>query len=293
MTRVLALAVVVTVVAIVAGWRPWEQPDRPPASPDARPSASPSSSGAPAGSPSPSPPASLTRADPPPTPRPGACHRLSYDEAVAPTVEDRPVPCAQEHTAVTYLVGRLDTVVDGHLVAVDSERVRDQVARTCPARFARQVGGTVEQRRLSLLRPVWFTPTVEESDAGARWFRCDVVALARHRTLAPLSGSLAGVLHEQAGRERYGLCATAEPGTPAFERVICSIRHSWRAVRTVPLPGTSYPGVRAVRRAGEGPCRAAGRAAAGNRLDFRWGYEWPTAQQWRTGRTYGICWVPD
>ena len=28
-----------------------------------------------------------------------------------------------------------------------------------------------------MLRTVWFTPSVEESDAGANWYRCDVVAL--------------------------------------------------------------------------------------------------------------------
>jgi hypothetical protein len=203
------------------------------------------------------------------------------------------VPCAQPHTAVTVEVGRLDTVVGGHLVAVDSERVRDQVARTCPAEVEAHLGGTLEQRRLSQLRSVWFTPTVEESDAGASWFRCDAVALAREGTLAPLGPSVEGVLDTEAGRDRYGLCATAEPGTAGSRRVICSESHAWRAVRTVTFPGADYPGVAAVRAAGEEPCRAAGRAASADSLDFQWGYEWPTATQWRKGQRYGLCWVPD
>ena len=286
MTRVFALlaAVLVTAAVIAAGWRPWDRPEE-----AAPPSATPSLTS----SPSTSPAATPTPADPPPSPRAGVCHRLSYDEAVAPTVDSRPVPCRQPHTSLTYLVGPLDTVVDGPLVAVDSERVLEQVAHTCQSRFVDRIGGTLQQRRLSLLRPVWFTPTVEESDAGATWFRCDVVALARDRSLAPLTGTFAGVLDRPAGRNRYGLCATAEPGTPAFVRVTCSARHTWRAVRTVQLPAGRYPGVAAVGRAGEAPCRAAGRAAAPSQLDFRWGYEWPSARQWRDGRRYGICWVPD
>ena len=28
-------------------------------------------------------------------------------------------------------------------------------------------------------------------------------------------------------------------------------------------------------------------------LDYEWGYEWPTAEQWAAGQTYGRCWAPD
>jgi len=233
------------------------------------------------------------RATAPPAPDGGACYRLSYGEAVAPTSTRSPVGCDREHTSATYLVGELDTVVDGHLVAVDAAEVRGQVSSACPARFAEHVGGTEEQRRLSVLRPVWFTPTVEESDAGATWFRCDVIAVARDRQLAPLDGRAAGALASEAGRARYGLCGTAEPGAAGFSRVICAEEHSWRAIRTVTFTGPDYPGEDTVRTAGEEPCRAAGRAASADQLDFQWGYEWPTARQWRDGQTYGLCWVPD
>ncbi len=65
---------------------------------------------------------------------------------------------------------------NGHLLAVDSDAVREQVARRCPPQLAAYVGATEEQLRLSLLRPVWFTPTIEQSDAGAA-----LVPLRRHR----------------------------------------------------------------------------------------------------------------
>ena len=42
------------------------------------------------------------------------------------------MPCSERHTAQTIHVGRLDTVVDGHALAVDSDRVLHQLATTCP-----------------------------------------------------------------------------------------------------------------------------------------------------------------
>jgi hypothetical protein len=228
-----------------------------------------------------------------PPPANDACYDLSYDEAVAPTVTAEPVDCRRRHTAATFAVGRLDTVVHGHLLAVDSDRVRAQVADTCPTQLASFVGGTLADRRLSMLRAVWFTPTVEESDAGASWYRCDVVALARDAELAPLTGRLAGVLGTPEGADRYGMCGTAQPGTEGFDRVVCSREHSWRAVEVVPFADGPYPGAERVRAAGETPCEDAGAAAAGDSLDYQWGYEWPSAAQWADGQHYGRCWVPN
>ena len=285
MTRRTASVLAAAVALVLGGCSGGDDADRSASSPSPSPSVSVSATG----SPSPSAAAPL-----PQPPRDRACYRLDYAEAVAPTVDAAEVPCKRPHTSKTFSVGELDTVVDGHLLAVDSARVRDQVASTCPKRFADFVGGTKEDRRLSMLRPVWFTPTVEESDAGASWFRCDAVALAADERLAPLStGRLQGALDRTDDRDRYAMCGTAAPGTPGFERVICSSDHSWRAVATVPFDDGRYPGVAKVRTAGDAPCKDAGADAAGGDLDYKWGYEWPTAAQWRAGQTYGLCWAPD
>jgi len=203
-----------------------------------------------------------------------------------------PVPCARKHTAITFRVGELTSVVDGHLLSVDSDGVQAQVAAECPRAFAEFVGGTVEDRRLSMLRPAWFTPSLGESDAGANWYRCDVVALAADERLAPLTGRLAGALGRAEARDRYAMCGTAEPGTASFRRVICSADHSWRALSTVDLPGRRYPGVDRVRAAGQETCKDAANAVAEDPLNYRWGYEWPTREQWAAGQHYGICWAP-
>jgi len=256
----------------------------------AGPTPSPSSSGS--SSPA-SPSATPSRARPPKAPRDRACYKLSYDEAVAPTTEARSVACTGTHTSMTYAVGGLDTVVDGHLLAVDSKHVQAQVASECPRRLPSFLGGTLDDLHLSMLRSVWFTPTVETSDAGADWYRCDVIAVAADGRLAPLSTGMAGVLGTSAGRDRFGMCGTAQPGTASFHRVICSGDHSWRAIRVVHFSTNDYPGPGAAQQAGQTICKDAGQSAASNSLDFTWSYEWPTAQQWAAGQDYGLCWVPD
>lgn len=215
---------------------------------------------------------------PPPQPRDRSCYRIDHADALAPTAEVDSVPCTTRHTAMTYAVGDLGPGVDP--------------ARTCTRRFATFVGGTPEDRQLTMLRPVWFTPTEADLEAGASWYRCDAVALAGADRLAPLTGRLKGALGRERQRDTYAMCGTARPGTPGFERVACSGRHSWRAVATVPFDAERYPGLAQVRTAGEEPCQDAGAAAAGGSLDYEWGYEWPTAEQWRAGQRYGICWAP-
>ena len=37
----------------------------------------------------------------------------------------------------------------------------------------------------------------------------------------------------------------------------------------------------------------AARAIASDALDYEWGYEWPTKEQWQAGQTFGRCWAPD
>jgi hypothetical protein len=232
---------------------------------------------------------------PPAAPREGACYRLRFEQLTEPSNGSRPVPCSSRHDAETVHVGRLDTVVAGHAVSVDSDRVLRQLSRECPRRFAEHVGGSAEGRDLSRLEVVWFAPTLAQADRGADWFRCDVVALAGQDALYPLPPPrrLAKVLDGPDGAA-YGLCGTAAPGDPDFARVICARQHSWRAVATIPLAGgRTYPGQGSVRRSGDETCRDRVRAGAADPLKFRYGWEWPTREQWQRGQHFGYCWAPD
>jgi hypothetical protein len=239
-------------------------------------------------------PAPPPTAGPPPSPpEEGVCYGLSFRQALAPTNKSKATPCDGPHTSETYAVGTLDTVIDGHLLAVDSDRVQAQVADTCPETLADFLGGDQADLRLSMIRPVWFTPTVAQSDRGADWYRCDVVVVAGDNTLAEPVASLDGALGDEAVRERYAMCGTAPPDAEEFERVICSADHSWRAIQVVPYEPGKYPGEEAVRAPLESPCEDAGLDVAADPLDYQWGYEYPTKEQWDMGQTWGLCWAPD
>jgi hypothetical protein len=234
-------------------------------------------------------------APPPPAPPGEGCYRLRFSDLTEPTNGRRPLDCAARHDAQTFHVGTLDLVVDGHALAVDADRVVDGLAQTCDRRLARYLGGTAEDRRLARLRAVWFAPTLKQADRGARWFRCDVVALAGNDQLLrlPEPSELRGVLDRPAGAS-YGLCGTTAPGEPAFRRVICARPHAWRAVSTIALPrGRAYPGAGTVRSAGNDRCRDLVRDLVDDPLTFRFGWEWPTREQWQAGQRHGYCWAPD
>lgn len=232
----------------------------------------------------------------PQAPTEGSCYRLTLEEAARPTNDGRPVSCSTAHTARTIHVGRLDTVVAGHSLGVDSDQVQRQLAETCPAELAQFLGGDDEARALSRFEAIWFSPTLEEYEAGADWFRCDVVAVGAPDELLrlPSDDRLRGILDRPGTLQTYGLCGTDEPGAPGFERVACSLPHSWVAIGTIPISGEDrYPGVTAVRQAGDQQCSEEVRARNDLVLEYSYGWEWPTAEQWATGQRYGYCWAPN
>jgi hypothetical protein len=229
----------------------------------------------------------------PVAPRRHACYDLDFADAVKPTNAASPVPCSAAHTTVTIQVGTIRPVVDGHLLAVDSDTVQRQVAQRCRAKLAGYLGGDPETQRLSRLTAVWFSPSLAESDRGALWFRCDLVALAGHDRLAPLPRRTRGLLGTDGVLDRFGTCGTASPSSSRFARVICSARHSWRARATLPLPrGARYLG-KAAGAAADSACHDIDARLAADILRLRWSVEWPTREQWDAGQRYGYCWTPD
>jgi hypothetical protein len=231
----------------------------------------------------------------PPPPAVGACRRLTLLQAARPSNASPRVACRRSHTAYTLHVGRLGTTRGGRPLTPGSGRAQRRLASSCLPRLA-AVGGTPEQRRLSRFQVVWFSPTPAQADAGARWFRCDLVALGDSHRLLPLPAGdrVRGVLGRPGALGTYGLCGSAQPGSPGFERVACALRHRWVAIRTLPLRGgRSYPGVARVRSAGDETCADLVRARNGFPLEFSYGWEWPTRAQWRGGQHFGFCWAPN
>lgn len=229
---------------------------------------------------------------PAPPPRSGSCHRLTFAQAALPTQDARPVSCRGAHTSVTIGVGTVDPIEDGHLMAIDSQHVQAQLAQRCPRRLAAYLGGDRNSLRLSRFETVWFGPSVAQADLGARWFRCDVVALASSGRLATLGSGLHRILDRPGALARYGTCGTSAPSAKGFERVICSQPHRWRAAEVIELPpGTRFLGAAAAATA-TGQCKDVASNHANGALKYTWSFEWPTKAQWAAGQRYGYCWLP-
>ena len=64
--------------------------------------------------------------------------------------------------------------------------VRARLTATCNREAHAFLGGDLTDRRLNRLQVVWFAPTQQELSEGARWMRCDVLALGRSDSLMPL-----------------------------------------------------------------------------------------------------------
>lgn len=230
---------------------------------------------------------------PPRRPQVGDCHRLTPNQALAPTAPGkRRVKCSRKPTAVTFHVGRIKRKSDGSRLPVDSPKVQKQVARACPEQLQKHLGGTKDLLRRSLLTTVWFTPTIEQEEAGADWFRCDLVAPVSEQKLLVLQTPVKGLLDDPARRERYALCANGEPGKKSFARTTCREAHAWRAVRTVDIAGDTYPGVGSIKATMDQACTDAATEEAANPLKLRWSQEGPTRTQWKSGRRHGTCWIP-
>jgi hypothetical protein len=241
-----------------------------------------------------SPKVAVSSAPPPPAaPEVGTCHQLSMSEATDPVAAGEPVPCSRPHTSVTVKVGPLSLVADGHLLAIDSRTVRRQIADACPDSPGAFVGGDQTTQRLSRFEVVWFSPSLEDADAGASWYRCDVVAPRSEGQLMTLPARLKGVLDQDGALDRYGTCGTAAPDTGEFSRVVCSEKHSWRAIDVIELPANSRHLAKAATATADSACKDVASERSAGSLKFTWSFEWPTRAQWDAGQRYGYCWVPE
>jgi hypothetical protein len=194
---------------------------------------------------------------------------------------------------VTVKVGRLSLVVDGHLLAIDSRTVRKQIAEACPDTPGAFVGGDETAQRLSRFEVVWFSPSLEDADAGANWYRCDVVAPRSPGRLLILPAKLKGVLDQDGALDRFGTCGTAAPDARGFSRVVCSEKHKWRAVDVIGLPSNRPYLAKDVTATADSACKDIVSKRAEGSLKFTWSFEWPTKALWHAGQRYGYCWVPE
>ncbi len=229
----------------------------------------------------------------PERPTVGECHDLSSDEVLESADTKDPVDCTKDHTSETVHVGTFKPAAKGEAGELTDDAANRKASEICRGKAASYLGSTEGALPLTRVEVFWFVPALDEVDAGAKWLRCDVVVLERENELMKLPATMKGALKGKQGQQEFGLCGTAPPGDKKFERVVCAEKHAWRATSTIGIGGgTKYPGTKTVRDAGEEECQSQARATQNNSLQFDYGWEWPTKEQWQAGQRYGLCWVP-
>jgi hypothetical protein len=223
-------------------------------------------------------------------PRVGECRVLAPADIAKPSNASPVVGCAEPHTAETFLVGTLETAADE--AGWDDPALGAAVHDRCRKRWVRFVGADASLALRTLLDWAWFRPTEEQWDAGARWFRCDVVGgTATSARLPALPRTTAGVL---LGRpdDRWLACVDG-PAVAGSPRVPCSEPHTWRAVTTVVVgeDDEPYPGDRLVEVVSRDFCRESVLAWLDYPLEYDFGYTWFHRAEWERGNRRSICWA--
>ncbi len=229
----------------------------------------------------------------PPQPRVGECRNLGYAEISLFSDTTRTTPCAKKHTAYTFAVKKLPRDIAFTGVAIENDAVQNFAGESCRTAFARFIGGDAAERALSRLTVTYFVPNQRHFDLGARWVRCDVVALQSANVLADLPRQkLRGILNDHGALDRFGVCSTTEPGSAGFKLVMCSQDHAYRALAALRLGGSDapYPGEQVTRIDGRQRCKHVVDDVLRPGGGYTFGWTYPSPSDWQAGQRFGYCW---
>lgn len=229
--------------------------------------------------------------EPPPAPEVGECRALTYSDISLFASKDDPISCAREHTAYTFAVGKLPARVAFEGVEIQNDAVQSKAAQVCTSRFADFVGGDTDTRTLSRLTVTYFLPDQQGFDRGARWIRCDIVAVQSPNSLAPLPEKLQGYLDDDSALNDFGVCSRGEPGAADSVLVMCSQDHAYRAVSALRLGGAdaAYPATSVVDD-GQQRCESLIGKLLGVTGGFTYSWTFPSSGDWADGQRFGYCW---
>jgi hypothetical protein len=126
-------------------------------------------------------------------PENGACRMLTPEDIQQTSDDTAPVDCAQKHTAQTFAVGEFPDDVAG--ADIDDPALGAHVFTECEKKFRRFLGGDESLVMRTTVTWAWFRPSPDAWDAGARWWRCDVVGGGEESTsLVTLPETAEGIL---------------------------------------------------------------------------------------------------
>ncbi|MET3960366.1 hypothetical protein ABIE44_000300 [Marmoricola sp. OAE513] len=233
--------------------------------------------------------AAQTASDSKTPPRVGACRDLSARDLTRASNDGKPVACAKEHTAQTFLVGELPRSTG---TAYDDKGHAGYVYAACTKAFGSYLGADESMVMRSRLSWAWFRPSERGWDKGARWFRCDVVGGPQDATsLRPLPEEAEGMFGTDLP-DAWFTCADGE-SVSTGTKVACTEPHTWRAVTTVKIgqPDDAYPGDRLAEVRSRDYCKDSVRGWLGYPPDFEFGYSWFREDHWDGGNRRAVCWA--
>lgn len=220
----------------------------------------------------------------------GDCRVLSPADVAKPANSTDPVPCADPHTAETYAVGDMPDDFEG--ADYDDREVGAWAYEKCTGGFRDFLGADESLVMRTVLSWAWFRPSEEAWDAGARWYRCDVIGGGEQsREYVDLPRSARDVL---SGRPKDVWMVCADGDTVAGSvKVPCSEPHNWRAVTTISLGSAKdeYPGDRLSEVTTRDYCSKSVGAWLNYPIDYDFGYTWFHEAEWQAGNRRSVCWA--
>lgn len=223
------------------------------------------------------------------SPEPDTCRVLEPQDAEDSSNDREVVDCSEEHTARTIVVDEFPArFADADYT---DPALGEHVYGVCDRAFAQTVGGDESTRLRSLLSWVWFRPEAAAWEAGARWFRCDVVGgTDTADTYRPLPEDLDKILDTQP--EAWMACVQG-PQVAGAPRIPCAQPHDWRAATTIKLGKADdpYPGDRLVEVRTRDFCRSSISAWLNYPDSYEFGFTWFGEADWQVGNRRSICWA--
>ena len=220
----------------------------------------------------------------------GTCRLLDPDDVGRPSNADPAVDCGRRHTAQTYTVGSLPgRFADA---SYDDPQVAAYAYRLCTSRFIHFTGADESLAMRTILSWAWFRPTASAWDAGARWFRCDVIGGGdQAKAFVDLPEKTKGLLLGRPA-DRWMVCAQGATVSGSV-KVPCDQQHDWRAVTTIVLgqAGDAYPGDRVVQQRTRDYCSKSVGAWLDYPVDYDFGYSWFQRPEWDAGNRRSVCWA--
>ncbi|MGA9747246.1 MAG: septum formation family protein [Nocardioides sp.] len=223
-------------------------------------------------------------------PEVGQCRMLSPQDIQQPSNDGAPVRCNRTHTAETFAVGTFPDAVSGD--GIDDPALGAHVFGECEKEFRRFLGGDESAVMRATVTWAWFRPSEAAWDAGARWWRCDVVGGGEESTsLVTLPETAEGLLLGQPD-DRWQVCVDG-PSVADSVKIPCTEPHTWRAVSTIVLgeDEDDYPGDRVVASRTRSFCSDSVGAILNYPVDYDYGYTFFHQVEWEAGNRRSICWA--